>query len=167
MTTVAAACIALSREYLAKSLQRIRHCVDQLDDERLWWRPHPALNSIANLLLHLAGNLRQWIVSGVGGAPDERNRPAEFSDRSGLSKAEVMDRFERVVAEADAALARLDPARLLEPRRVQGFDETVMSAMYDSLTHLCGHVQEIVCLTRMQLGDRYRFLWTPSPDQGA
>jgi Protein of unknown function (DUF1572) len=73
-----------------------------------------------------------------------------------------------VVAEADAALAGLDESRLLEPRRIQGFDETVLTAIWDSLTHLSGHTQEIIYVTRLQLGDEYRSFWTPStPEQGA
>ena len=165
---ITSAYVAVSRDRLTRSLDRLRHCVGQLNDEQMWWRPHPGMNSVANILLHLAGNLRQWIVSGVGGAPDTRDRPAEFADRSQCSKAELLRRLEATIAEADAALARLDPSHLLEPRRVQGFEETVLSAMYDSLTHLCGHVQEIVYITRLQLGDTYRFHWAPSlPEQGA
>src|SRR5947207_3142060 len=104
---IAAAYVAVSRKRLTQSLERIRHCVDQLDDRQLWWRPHPSMNSIANLLLHLSGNLRQWIVSGVGGSADMRHRPEEFADRSALPRPELMRRFEDAVAEADATLARL------------------------------------------------------------
>jgi hypothetical protein len=134
----------------------------------VWWRPQPALNSIANLILHLQGNLRQWIVSGVGGAPDTRNRPAEFSERRPIPRDELLRRLEEVINQADAALARATAAQLLQPRRIQGFDETVLSAIWDSLTHLSGHTQEIVYMTRLQLGDAYCFEWVPAtPEQGA
>jgi hypothetical protein len=80
----------------------------------------------------------------------------------------LIRRLEAVVAEADAALAALDESRLLEPRRIQGFDETVLSAIWGSLEHLSGHAQEIVYIARLQLGDRYRFAGTPTtPEQGA
>lgn len=126
------------------------------------------MNSVGNLLLHLGGNLRQWIVSGVGGVADARDRPAEFAERGPIPGQELIRRLDATVAEADAALAALDGSRLLEPRRIQGFDETVLSAIWRSLEHLSGHAQEIVCITRVQLGERYRFAWAPTaPEQGA
>ncbi len=168
MTALASAYIGLARKHLAERLGRIRHCVGQLDDEQVWWRPHDAMNSVGNLLLHLGGNLRQWIVAGVGGVPDARDRPAEFAERGPIPGQELIRRLETAVAEADAALAALDGSRLLEPRRIQGFDETVLSAIWRSLEHLSGHAQEIVCITRLQLGDRYRFAWTPTTrEQGS
>jgi hypothetical protein len=158
---VSALLIEGARGGLAKGLKKIRHCVDQLNDEQLWWRPRPEMNSIANLLLHLAGNLRQWIVSGVGGAPDVRDRPVEFADRSGAPKSEVVAKLESVVRDCDAVFARLGPDDLAAPRRIQGFDATVTSAILDVISHLQGHVQEIIHMTREQLGDGYRFDFVP------
>jgi hypothetical protein len=160
--------IDVARRQLAERADRIGHCVGQLDDSQLWWRPQKSMNSIANLLLHLGGNLRQWIVSGVGGEPDVRDRPGEFSDRGPISGHELLGGFRAVVLRVDEVLASLDGGRLLEPRRIQGSDETVLSATWHSLVHLGGHAQEIIHMTRLQLGDRYRFAWTPStPEQGA
>jgi hypothetical protein len=170
MTTpsISRAFLAEARRRLADRHDLIRHCLGQLGDAQVWWRPHPALNSIANIVLHLCGNLRQWIVAGVGGAPDVRNRPQEFAEREPLARDELLRRLAEAVAEADDALARVGDQELLEPRRVQGFDLTVLSAVFDSLSHLAGHTQEIVYVTRLQLGDAYRFAWTPAtPEQGA
>jgi hypothetical protein len=94
---VSQAFVAAAREVLAEGMVKVEHCVDQLDDESLWWRPSAGRNSVANLMLHLAGNLRQWIVSGVGGAADVRDRPGEFADRSGRPKAEVLARLRGAV----------------------------------------------------------------------
>jgi hypothetical protein len=165
---VGQAYLAQGRRRLAACLARIKHCLDQLDDAQVWWRPREPLNSIGNLLLHLCGNLRQWVVAGVTGAPDARDRPGEFAERGAIPKAELLRRLEAVAAEADAVLAGVTAAQLLEPRRIQGFDETVLSALFDSLSHLSGHTQEIVYITRLQLGDAYRFAWAPTtPEQGA
>jgi hypothetical protein len=160
--------LADARRRLADSYQRIRHCLDQLDDAQLWWRPLPAMNSVANLVLHVSGNLRQWLVSGVGGAPDLRNRPQEFAERGPLPREELHQRLDSAVREADDVLARLTAAELLQPRRIQALDKTVLSAISSSLDHLAGHAQEIVYATRLQLGDAYRFAWEPAtPEQGA
>ena len=157
-----------SRHRLTESVKKIKHCLEQLTDEQVWWRPHDAQNSIANLVLHLCGNVRQWIISGVGGAPDVRDRPKEFSERSSIAKTELIGRLDEVVGQADAVLAEMTDQQLLEPRRIQGFDETALSAIFDSLTHFQGHTQEIICLTRMQLGKAYQFAWVPATkDQGA
>jgi hypothetical protein len=153
---------------LASALTRIKHCLSQLSDEQAWWRPSAGMNSIGNLVLHLVGNLRQWIVAGLGGAEDVRSRPAEFAERGPIAREELMHRLDEVVAEAEQALKRMTAADLLRHRRIQGFDVTGLAAIFDSVPHFRGHTQEIIHLTRLQLGDGYRFAWTPTtPEQGA
>ncbi len=173
--------LTAARDTLAEGLHKIEHCVNQLTDDQVWWRPSavqsPAtannalsktseMNSIANLMLHLAGNVRQWIIAGVGGAKDVRNRPLEFSDHSRRPKAEVLAQLQKTVAEADAVLARLTPKQLVENRRIQGFDTNVTAALFGTISHFRGHVQEIIHMTRQQLGDRYQFDFVPQgPEQ--
>jgi Protein of unknown function (DUF1572) len=150
------------------ALKRIKHCLDQLNDEQVWWRSQPSLNSIGNLILHLCGNLRQWIVSGVGGASDLRNRPAEFAERGPIPKEELVSRLEVVVEEAKGILVRVDARQLTEVRRIQGLDVTGAAAIFDSVPHFRGHTQEIIHMTRLQLGEAYKFAWSPTtPEQGA
>jgi hypothetical protein len=159
---------AAAAHELDSALLRIKHCMGQLNDEQVWRRSQPSLNSIGNLILHLCGNLRQWIVAGVGIAADIRNRPAEFAERGPIPKAELMRNFEVVVEEAKRILVGVDARQLAEPRRIQGFDVTGVAAIFDSVSHFRGHTQEIVHMTRLQLGDSYKFAWTPStPEQGA
>jgi hypothetical protein len=155
------------RTRLKDGHDRIRHCVGQLSDEQVWWRPQSGMNSVANLLLHLAGNVRQWMIDGVTGTHNDRDRPQEFAERSAIPKGELLNRLDRTIAEADGIIAKMTDAQLLESRRIQGFDETVLSALMNSLTHYNGHAQEIIYITRMQLGPAYRFYWTPAtPEQG-
>ncbi len=104
------------------ALRKINHCVNQLTDDQLWWRPSESMNSVANLLLHLCGNLRQWIVSGVGGAADVRERQKEFDERSSVPKTELMQQIEDAVAEAKTALSENSAEELLRFRRIQGFE---------------------------------------------
>jgi hypothetical protein len=103
---------------MTSALNRIKHCLGQLSDEQIWWRSHPAMNSVGNLILHLCGNVRQW--------------------------------------------------QLVEPRRIQGADITGLQAIFNSVPHFRGHTQEIIHITRLQLGDTYRLAWEPkSPEEGA
>src|SRR5437588_10615937 len=105
---------------LASALGKIKHCLGQLSDEQVWWRSHPSLNSVGNLILHLCGNVRQWLVAGLGGAADSRDRPAEFAERGPIPKDELQRRLEAVVDEAGAVLARQTARQLLEARRSPG-----------------------------------------------
>jgi hypothetical protein len=153
---------------LTKALDRIKHCLAQLTDEQVWKRSQPSLNSIGNLILHLCGNVRQWIVAGLGGAADVRNRPSEFAEHGPIPKEELLRRLDAVVGEAKQVLARLPALQLLEVRRIQGFDVTGLAALFDSVPHFRGHTQEIVHMTRLRLGDDYQFSWKPTtPEQGA
>jgi hypothetical protein len=153
---------------LSSALGKIKHCLGQLSDEQVWWRPQPSLNSIGNLVLHLCGNVRQWLVAGLGGAADVRNRPAEFAERGPIPRAELLRQLGAVVDEARAALARQTARQLLDVRPIQGWQVTGLAAIFDSVPHFRGHAQEIVHMTRAQLGDAYRLQWQPpTPEQGA
>ncbi len=139
------------------SLARIAHCVAQLSDEDLWWRPLPQMNAVGNLLLHVAGNLRQWIICRVGGEPDTRNRPAEFAQRDPISGRKLIDDLTRTVEQAKTVISNASDDDLLRSQFVQIAQVTGMGAIVHSVAHLEGHAQEIIYATRLRLGDRYRF----------
>ena len=149
----ARAFLAQSRSYLTGHyLPKMRAAVDQLSDEDLWWRPHQAANSVGNLLLHLAGNLRQWVVSGVGGAPDRRDRAAEFARREPLSRAELLAAITEAILEADAVLAATDPASLGERRAIQGRQVTLLEAIYHAVEHCGMHAGQILYIAKLRTG---------------
>lgn len=159
--------IAAAQE-LMNALDRIKHCVGQLSDDQVWWRSHPGMNSVGNLMLHLCGNVRQWIVVGLGGGLDSRNRPAEFAERGPIPKGELLRRLEAVVREAKTVLERQSAQQLVEARRIQGSDITGLAALLNSVPHFRGHTQEIIHITRLQLGDAYRLAWEPkTKEEGA
>jgi len=153
---------------LDECLIRIGHCLGQLSDAQVWWRPHESMNSIGNLILHLNGNVRQWIVTGLGNAADDRNRPQEFLERTMIPKGSLMAQLEGTISEAKVVLSRVTADDALEQRRIQGFDLNGFGVIFDCVPHFKGHTQEIVCLTRWQLGDDYGFHWEPqTPEEGA
>jgi hypothetical protein len=165
---LAAAVGAAAAHELENAHGRIKHCLVQLNDQQVWQRPSESMNSIGNLILHLCGNMRQWVVSGIGGAPDTRNRPAEFAERGPIGKAELMRKLEAIVEEAKRILLNLDAQLLIKSRRIQGFDVTGAAAIFSTIPHFRGHTQEIIHITRQQLGDAYKFAWTPpTREQGA
>jgi len=165
---VAVAFLEESSHQLRASVKKIKHCLGQLNAEQIWWRPSPLQNSISNLILHVCGNVGQWILSGVAGEPDTRDRPAEFSARSGATKADLIARLDETVEQASRAIRAATPERLQAGLRIQGFETNGLAAIFHSVSHFQGHTQEIICLTRWQTGDDYQFEWTPSsPEQGA
>lgn len=155
------AALAAAAQVLADSREIIEHCLGQLADEQIWWRPRPEMNSVGNLVLHLSGNLRQWVISGLGGAADKRHRQQEFDERGLISREALLALVRQVVTESRDVLARLTPEEMLARRTVQGFDLSGWQALFDTVPHFKGHTQEIVCLTRMQLGSAYRIRWSP------
>jgi uncharacterized damage-inducible protein DinB len=143
-----------SRRLLTDSyLPRIETAVRGLSDEQVWWRANAESNSVGNLLLHLAGNVRQWIVSGFGGAVDHRDRQREFDERGPLPAAELLARIRSAVEDADRVLAHVAPATLLEHRRIQTYDVTVLQAVYTVVEHFSMHTGQVIALAKMWKGD--------------
>jgi uncharacterized damage-inducible protein DinB len=152
----------LQADYLAK----ITQALEPLNDEQLWWRPNEASNSLGNLLLHLAGNVRQWLIAGVGGQPDVRTRAAEFEAAGTFDKATLLARLTVTVAEADAVLASLaeqlataqtDDAPLQRIILPQGFPQTVLDAVFHVVEHFSYHTGQIVYLAKQLSGAPTQF----------
>ncbi len=142
----------LSGEYVPK----IRRCLERLDRDDVWWRPNEACNSVGNLLLHLAGNTRQWIVSGVGDAEDVRRRSREF-ERGDGDPEELFAHLRGTVEEACGVLEELDPGSLGETRTIQGQEVTVLEAVCHVVEHFSMHTGQIVHMTKARTGRELEF----------
>ena len=135
----------LGTEYLTK----LRSAVEALPADALWWRPNEQSNSVGNLLLHLNGNIRQWIVCGVGGATGSRDRAAEFAATDGPAASVLMADLETALSEIDRILGALTPADLLERRTIQGRELTVLGAIYHVVEHFSHHLGQIVLIAKL------------------
>ncbi len=131
---------------------RIETCLGKLNDEQVWARGNDASNAAGNLILHLCGNVRQWIVAGVGGLPDTRDRDAEFDARGGPGCAELARRLRNTVEEAKKTLAAVSAGRLAETVVIQKYDVPVMEAIYHVVEHFSMHTGQIVFATKMLTG---------------
>lgn len=143
----------LTREYPSK----IRQCLEILPESAIWSRANESCNSIGNLLLHLAGNIRQWIVGGVGNQPVDRNRSAEFAAKDGATKAELIKKLENVLRESARVLDSLSPGELTEPRLIQGRETTVLGAIYHVIEHFAMHTGQIVHMTKVHVPGTIHF----------
>lgn len=172
MNDIARAFVAEARQRLAADyLPKLERCLEQLTPEQVWWRAGENSNSVGNLLLHLEGNARQWLVSGVGGAPDRRTRDREFAERGEVAPALLLASLRATLAEADAALARLDAAALLGRRLIQGHDVTALGAVFHAVEHFSMHTGQIILLTKLLTGSDLTFYdfsdGTPRANWGA
>src|ERR1041385_4861274 len=129
----------IGEEYLPK----IQRCLERLTDEQIWWRANPESNSIGNLVLHLSGNARQWIVSGLGEAPDDRKRQTEFDQREIIPRADLSKRLRETISDVDSVLACFDVARLLEEFPIQGRTTTALAAIFHVTEHISMHTGQI------------------------
>lgn len=135
---------------LEQNLGQIRRCVGLLDDAQLWRRWNPHCNSVGNLVLHLAGNVHEWINAGLGGDVLNRNRAAEFAERGPLPGATVLARLEAVVQRACTVLRGLDAAALAQPRRIQEYEVATLVAVTHVVEHFSFHTGQIIHETKAQ-----------------
>jgi len=140
------------RRIMEDDLPRIRKCLDELTDDELWRRPNEQTVSVGNLVLHLAGNVRQWVCAGLGGAADVRERSKEFSEQGPLPRAELIARLESSLADAVAAMTRADAAELLRKRPVQAFEETGIGILVHVAEHFSYHTGQIVYAVKSRKG---------------
>lgn len=142
----------LFRDYACTKLQeyaaQITRCVRLLSDEQAWHRVNEHCNSVGNLLLHLRGNVTQWIVSGIGGRPFERDRPAEFAQRAALPTEPLISALNHAIRQACEIIKAQADARLAEPVNIQGYDTTVLAAIFHVVEHFAFHTGQIVTMTK-------------------
>lgn len=149
---VAANFLAFSVKRMRASQEEIHRCLERLSEAQMAYRGGDHENSVINLLLHLAGNIRQWAIHGVGGQPDVRQREQEFALDPHCSGAEARARFDAAIEEAAAIIAGCSPARLQEIIDPQPTSKvrhpTVLEAIYRVVGHLDHHTGQIILLTK-------------------
>jgi hypothetical protein len=156
----------LTADLLDQSMAKIRHCLNQLNESQLWWRPEPAMNSIGNLLVHITGNLTQWGVVPFTLANDRRDRDSEFLDDQRVPSETVLANLQTTVDQAKDQWQHLATGQLIRPVDIQGFNVTHMHAILHASSHFVGHTHQVIQLTRLQLGPAYKFHWNPQDDRG-
>jgi hypothetical protein len=129
---------------------RMRSCVESLTDEQIWWRPNNASNSVGNLLLHLNGNVRQWLIDSFSRQPSTRNRPAEFHQETQRPGSVLLEQLGATMAEAGATLSGLTEAELIAEYEIQGYESvTGLQAVYQVVEHFGVHYGQVIYITKM------------------
>jgi len=156
--------LKFSADKLEQLSGRIQDCLGRLTDDQIWTRNTENENAIGNLVLHLCGNLRQWIGGGVAGKPDLRDRDSEFQARSGLAGPQLAERLNERVSEVVKIVRNLPASRLSEPMTAQDYHVTVLEAIYHVLEHFSHHTGQILFATKLITGQDlgyYRHLNKP------
>ncbi|MBI4263944.1 MAG: DUF1572 family protein [Acidobacteria bacterium] len=145
------------RKLLERYWPRLRGCVESLTEQQVWWRPNETSNSIGNLILHLDGNVRQWLVASFNGWEDTRDRPAEFAERQLIPATTLLDRLGATMQEATGVLARVTEADLLKTFYIQGYTVSGLEAVYEVVEHFGMHYGQIVYVTKLIRGEDLGF----------
>lgn len=141
--------LAFSRNKLLNQYwPRLRACVEPMTVEQVWRRPNEASNSVGNLILHLNGNMTQWLVASFNKDEDKRNRPQEFSAHGGLTAAELLERLGATIAEGEKVLNRLTAEELLAPYEIQGYHVHGIDAVYQVIEHFGLHYGQIAYIAK-------------------
>lgn len=145
------------RKLLEQYWPRLRKAVEPLSQEQIWWRPNEASNSIGNLILHLNGNVWQWMVASFNGLDDRRDRPAEFSATGDLSASDLLARLGGTMEEAAKVLSRLSDEDLRATRHIQGYTVSGLAAVYQVVEHFGLHYGQILYVTKALEGSDLGF----------
>jgi uncharacterized damage-inducible protein DinB len=148
---IAADFLNVSNRRLGQMTEYLVTCLKKLSDEQIWRRGGAHENAVGNLVLHLCGNARQWIMHGVGGVQDVRVRDKEFSADGGMSGAELIALFEATMEEAKSVIAATPAARMTERVHPQGRDVSVLEAIYQVVGHVQQHTGQIILVTKQML----------------
>jgi uncharacterized damage-inducible protein DinB len=140
-----------SEKKLRQLAGRIEDCLSRLTIEQIWARGQENENAIGNLVLHLCGNVRQWIIAGLGGRPDIRARDREFAARGEIEPGELAERLKAIVEEAAGVIAEAAP-RLTERVTIQKYDITILEAIAHVVEHFSQHTGQIIFATKMLTG---------------
>jgi Protein of unknown function (DUF1572) len=150
-----------ARSCFDKYFPRIVRCLQLLSEKEIWWRPNAASNAAGNIVLHLCGNIRQWIISGLGGAQDVRERDEEFAERGPIPRRLLIALLKETVQEACKTIDTL-PAEALEREfLIQGYQVSGLVAASQVAEHFSYHAGQIIYLTKLKRGKDLRFTRLP------
>lgn len=138
------------RRIIEESIPRIRQCLSELTDEQIWHKANSNTNAVGNLILHLCGNVRQWIIHAIDGQRDVRLRDLEFSERGPMPRKVLNNYLDILTTDLDAALGRIVDQDLLEVKTVQKhFHENGVSILFHVTEHFSYHTGQITYFTKM------------------
>lgn len=151
MHAIGQALLSEAQTHLEEGRQRLHKCLGLLDDAGIWQRANPNTPSVGNLVLHLCGNVGQWVIATLGGAHDTRDRDAEFAENGPIPVDELRARLDRTIDRALVVISGLTEAQLLDPHAVQAYTPTGIGILVHVTEHFSYHVGQITLHTKLLL----------------
>lgn len=136
---------------LEESIPRLHKCLDKLSEAEIWYRPNTHTVSIGNLVLHLNGNVRQWLISGLGGAPDLRQRQQEFDETGPIPTSELKEMLDILENDIEVVLEGLSTSDLITERTIQGYKSSGVSILVHVVEHFSYHVGQVTILVKSRM----------------
>ena len=162
MNEVAQAFMSSSQHQLDHARRNINHCFDQLGTDDLWWTPRAGCNPIGVIIQHLRAIFANGRSPASAASPTSATVPPSSACPDASTRPILQAQFNRVLDRVAEVYSTLDAAEILDGKRIQGFDTTVLDAIYDTMCHLKLHTGQVLYLTRMRLGEAYREFWSPA-----
>lgn len=153
--------LSLHRDKMVDLERRWVNTLKQLKDEDVNWKVNDVSNSIANLVVHVVGNLRQRFVSGMGGELDHRDRDEEFNTRHQFTRTELVDMVTEQFATVHRTLQNLSPETLTQTYKIQGRDVSGLDVIFGVATHVSEHLGQVLFIAKLRLGEEYQIQWMP------
>ena len=139
----------VNRRLFDENFPRLKQCLGELSEEEIWYKPNISSNSVGNLVLHLQGNVRQWVIVGLGGAEDSRQRQKEFDTEGPIATNQLLSDLELLIKEVRHVLNKVAVTDLLEVREVQCYQESGLSILVHVVEHFSYHVGQISYIVKM------------------
>ena len=133
----------IHRRIFDENFPRLKKCLGELTESEIWQRPNENSNSMGNIALHLCGNLRQWVVAGLGEQEDVRERQKEFDERGPLPVEQLLEKIETVAIDIAKVLEHVKAEDLVRDYTVQGFAENGISILVHVTEHFSYHVGQM------------------------
>ena len=165
-TELTALFVTHSVNKLKQMEEHLALCLSKLSEEQIWHRSSDNENAIGNLVLHLCGNMQQWIGAGFGGEPDVRVRDAEFSARGKMNKESLLQQLQQTVSHNLTVIETVTPERLVERITPQDRTVSVLEAIYQVVGHFQQHTGQIIFATKLLTSEDLR-LYMPPPKSSA
>jgi uncharacterized damage-inducible protein DinB len=156
-----------ARSQFEKYTPRIVRCLQLLSEKEIWWRPNDVSNAAGNIVLHLCGNVRQWIISGLGEAPDFRERDKEFGERGPIPRRALISQLKSTVKQACQTIDSVSSKTLSQEFEIQGFRVSGLVAIAHVYEHFAYHTGQIIYITKLERGKDLRFTRLPSSKHSA
>ncbi len=161
MSETYATLLSEEERLLSEYLRKIEHCAGLLTPAEVWWRPNAQCNSVGNLILHLCGNLSQWVLAGLGGAEYKRHRREEFAAEEGGDAAALVARLREVVTASQAVITRLSDDDLARVHTIQGITRTGVGVLLHAVEHMAYHTGQVVFVAKQLAGERAEIEFYP------